>query len=367
MSHVLFRHVVKRYGAYTALDGVDLEVKEGEFLSLLGPSGCGKTTALRLVAGFVEPTSGEIVMDGRGMAGVPPQRRDVGMVFQDYALFPHLSVAENVAFGLRERGRRGRELEARVAELLELVRLPGLAGRYPAELSGGQQQRVALARALAFRPKVLLMDEPLGALDLKLREAMQAELRRLHRALAVTTIYVTHDQGEAMALSDRIAVMAAGRIVQLAPPEEIYKRPATRFVAEFVGKVNLLSARPAGATPSHLVLDYCGRRILCPRGGPGAAPGAAGGEALTVMIRPEALMLYAPGLAPEGCNAVEGTVVDRVFAGSLVHATVELDPATQFLVEARPGDPLTAPGTRVALAWKPEGSSLLVPGNGEKT
>src|SRR5919109_31258 len=241
MARVVLTDVSRRFGGVTAVDGVTLDVGEGEFLTLLGPSGCGKTTTLRMIAGFLPPSRGRIVIDGEDVTRLPARRRNIGMVFQDYALFPHLTVAENIGFGLRERGTPRRRIGERVHELTALVRLTGLERRFPAELSGGQQQRVALARALAYTPRVLLMDEPLGALDLKLREAMQLELAQLQRRLGITTIYVTHDQEEAMTLSDRIAVMSEGRILQVGPPDEVYGRPRTAFVASFVGKVTLLA------------------------------------------------------------------------------------------------------------------------------
>ena len=232
--------VTKRYGRTMAVDGLSLDLAKGEFVSLLGPSGCGKTTLLRLVAGFSEPDSGTILIEGRSMRGVPPARRNLGLVFQNYSLWPHMTVAENVAFGLDCRGIRAAERRLRVADCLSLVQLESLAGRYPRELSGGQQQRVALARALAYQPTILLLDEPLSALDRQLREDLQRELRRLQRELGVTTILVTHDQDEALALSNRIAVMNGGRIEQLGSPEEIYLTPSSPFVAGFVGRAILL-------------------------------------------------------------------------------------------------------------------------------
>jgi ABC-type Fe3+/spermidine/putrescine transport system ATPase subunit len=233
--------ITKRYGAVSAVDRVDLEVREGEFLTLLGPSGCGKTTTLGLIAGFFPPSAGEIYLKGRAVAGLPPFKRDIGVVFQDYALFPHMTAGENVAFGLRMRGIEKSRIQKQVDEALDLVQLRGLAERRPLELSGGQRQRVALARALVIRPTVLLLDEPLSNLDLKLREEMRVEIAGLQRRLGITTVFVTHDQGEALVMSDRIAVMNAGRIEQLGRPAEIYERPASRFVAEFIGRMNFFS------------------------------------------------------------------------------------------------------------------------------
>ena len=241
MSDLRLEGITKRYGAVSAVEGVNLEVRDGEFLTLLGPSGCGKTTTLGLIAGFFPPSAGEIYLKGRPVAGLPPFKRDIGVVFQDYALFPHMTAGENVAFGLKMRGVERSETDARVKEALELVQLRGLADRRPLELSGGQRQRVALARALVIRPAVLLLDEPLSNLDLKLREEMRVEIAGLQRRLGITTVFVTHDQGEALVMSDRIAVMQAGRIVQLGRPAEIYERPASRFVAEFIGRMNFFS------------------------------------------------------------------------------------------------------------------------------
>ena len=239
------RAVTKRFGAFVAVDALDLDVQPGEFLTLLGASGSGKTTTLRMIAGFEHPTSGEILMDGTPLTGLPPFKRDLNTVFQQYALFPHMSVRDNVGYGLRMRGVAGAELTSRVTAALELVQLAHLEQRAPRQLSGGQQQRVALARALVNRPRVLLLDEPLGALDLKLRKEMQLELRHLNRQLGITFIYVTHDQEEALTMSDRIALMHNGRIAQLDPPATMYAQPATRYVADFLGENNLLKATSA--------------------------------------------------------------------------------------------------------------------------
>jgi len=241
VSELRLAGLEKRYGATVAVAGIDLEVREGEFMTLLGPSGCGKTTTLGLIAGFFPPSAGEIYLKGQPVAGLPPFKRDIGVVFQDYALFPHMSAGENVAFGLRMRNIPATEMAQRVREALDLVQLGGLAERRPLELSGGQRQRVALARALVIRPAVLLLDEPLSNLDLKLREEMRVEIAGLQRRLGITTVFVTHDQGEALVMSDRIAVMNAGRIEQIGAPADIYERPATRFVAEFIGRMNFFA------------------------------------------------------------------------------------------------------------------------------
>ncbi|HEY3886246.1 MAG TPA: ABC transporter ATP-binding protein, partial [Vicinamibacterales bacterium] len=287
MAAVRLEALIKQYDTAPVVDGVTLDIEDGEFLTLLGPSGCGKTTTLRMVAGLVLPSAGRVWIGAQDVSRQPPQRRDVGMVFQDYSLFPHLSVADNIAFGLVERRIARPAREARVAELLELVRLPGLGGRYPAELSGGQQQRVAFARAIAHPPRVLLMDEPLGALDLKLRETMQDELRRLQRQLGITTVYVTHDQIEAMRMSDRIAVMNAGRIEQLGSPTAVYERPETEFTAGFVGSINFLKGRCVGRENGwHVVDTSAGRLHACASAGRGTDAAY-----VTLAVRPEHLRL----------------------------------------------------------------------------
>ena len=311
MSELRLAGLEKRYGATVAVAGIDLEVREGEFMTLLGPSGCGKTTTLGLIAGFFPPSAGEIYLKGKPVAGLPPFKRDIGVVFQDYALFPHMTAGENVAFGLKMRNMEKSECDQRVREALDLVQLGGLAERRPLELSGGQRQRVALARALVIRPGVLLLDEPLSNLDLKLREEMRVEIAGLQRRLGITTVFVTHDQGEALVMSDRIAVMNAGRIEQVGAPADIYERPATRFVAEFIGRMNffteanrLIAIRPERARLSghkrddfarpgtvrqvlylgatleyHLTLES-GERALVEAPNDGSAPRFAAGDAV---------------------------------------------------------------------------------------
>ena len=295
--------VSKRFGsgadAVVALDKVSLALRRNEFFTLLGPSGCGKTTLLRLIAGFEQPSSGEILIGGQPMAGQPPYRRPVNTVFQSYALFPHMTVAQNVAFGLEMRRRPRAEIAATVAEMVALVRLGGLEGRRPAQLSGGQQQRVALARALANHPQVLLLDEPLSALDLKLRKEMQTELKRLQHATGLTFVFVTHDQGEALTMSDRIAVMSGGRVLQVGTPKDIYERPTHRFVADFIGDTNLLEAECRAA-------DATGSRCRGPSGIEIAtAQTAALGRRVTLAIRPERVEL-APRTASGWPARVEG-------------------------------------------------------------
>jgi ABC-type Fe3+/spermidine/putrescine transport system ATPase subunit len=277
---------------------------------------------------------------------LPPQKREIGMVFQDYALFPHLTIAENIAFGLVERRVARDAIAARVRELLELIRLPDVAARFPSELSGGQQQRVALARAIAFPPAVLLMDEPLGALDLKLREAMQLELRLLQRKLKITTVYVTHDQTEAMTMSDRIAVMSGGRIEQLDDPARIYNVPRTKFVANFVGKVNFLAGRFVEHSGDLSVVATPCARILGPRIAD-ASPGAA----VTVVVRPERLRLVGDAAPGEGVNVVEGRIETQTFSGNLYHDLLRLADGGSLLVEIRPAERVGGPGERVRVGW----------------
>jgi len=340
--------VTKSYGPVRALDAIDLAVYEGELLSLLGPSGCGKTTTLNVVAGFVEPDGGRVSIDGSDVTAVPAYRRGLGVVFQSYALFPHMSVGDNVAFGLRERGVSRREAAARVDEALALVRLPGAAGRRPQQLSGGMQQRVALARALVIRPRVLLLDEPLAALDKKLREEMRAELRDIQKTVGITTVFVTHDQHEALGLSDRIAVMNAGRIEQLGPPREIYERPATRFVADFIGASSVLVARVIDARTVELGggvrLDVELGRALEP------------GRAVELIVRPERVELGGAGR-----NAVAATVASVMYLGDHTEVRVTLAGGVRLLAVVRGAVALSA-GDAIAVAIAPD--AFLVTGEG---
>jgi spermidine/putrescine ABC transporter ATP-binding subunit len=354
VSRVTMAAVSKRYGPVVALETLDLEIQEGELLTLLGPSGCGKTTTLRLIAGFVEPTSGRISMDGEDVTDLPPQKRSIGMVFQDYALFPHLTIEDNIGFGLRERGVGRADIRRRVGDLLDLVRLPGVERRYPSELSGGQQQRVAVARAVAHPPRVLLMDEPLGALDLKLREAMQFELRRIQQALRITTVYVTHDQGEAMTLSDRIAVMNGGQLVQLGTAADVYGRPRTRFVADFVGKINLLDGRLVGDREGFWVVEVARARLEAPRNG-----SPPRGSAITVGVRPERLSLLGPEAHAGGRNTLKGTVVRTSFTGNLLHVAVDVGEGLVVVVELRAGERSYPVGAEVQVAWDREQALVL--------
>jgi spermidine/putrescine transport system ATP-binding protein len=313
------RNAVKAFGqgsaAVRALDDVSIQIRKGEFFTLLGPSGCGKTTLLRLIAGFEMPTSGTILLDGADITDLPPNRRPVNTVFQSYALFPHLTVAQNVGFGLQMQGRPGAEVEATTAEMLALVKLEPMAGRKTSQLSGGQQQRVALARALAPRPKVLLLDEPLSALDLKLRKEMQIELKRLQTETGITFIFVTHDQEEALTMSDRIGVMSQGKLQQVGSPRDIYTRPVNRFVASFIGETNFLAAR---AVPGGL--EIAGGHVI-----EGTAPAGAG--ALTVAVRPEQVRLCAPGEA----GAIPATVSALVYFGTDTHCHMHLADGTEVV------------------------------------
>jgi putative spermidine/putrescine transport system ATP-binding protein len=338
-SSIALEGVTKRFaGGVTAVDAVSLDIAAGEFFSLLGPSGCGKTTTLRMIAGFEVPDTGRIRLGQRDITKVPVHRRDMGMVFQSYALLPHRTVAENVAFGLRMRKVPREEIETRVRAALEQVKLTGYEERRPAQLSGGQQQRVALARAVVIRPAVLLCDEPLGALDRKLRQAMQVELKELQRALGVTLVFVTHDQEEALAMSDRIAVMNGGRLEQVGAPASIYNQPRTRFVAEFIGDINLIEGT---------VLDG---RFTLPSGIVVPAPATESGPA-TLAVRPERVTLSPPGAA-----SLEGVIADASFLGDQVIYVVDLVGGWRMVAKERNagGSELRQPGSPVALSWAPD-------------
>jgi spermidine/putrescine transport system ATP-binding protein len=317
--------VTKRYGDAVALDRVSLQIESGEFFCLLGPSGCGKTTTLNLIGGFVPLSSGELRIEGRRVNDLPPHRRNVNTVFQNYALFPHMSVAENVEFGLRMEGLPGGEIRRRSSEYLELVGLAGYQDRHPTQLSGGQAQRVALARALAKRPAVLLLDEPLGALDLKLRKQMQVEFARIHRQVGTTFVFVTHDQEEALSMATRIAVMSGGQVRQVGPPREIYQRPVDRFVADFIGESNFLDGQLTnnGTGPGFRLLD--GTVVPIP------TDGAAADHRVALMIRPESLGvgLEAPASAMRGAD-IGGRATNVAFMGNHTRITVET-PAGTFV------------------------------------
>jgi spermidine/putrescine transport system ATP-binding protein len=354
-------NVVKEYTSHgevvRAVKGVSLAITEGEFFSLLGPSGCGKTTSMRMIAGFEDPTQGVVRLHGQDVTSVPPNKRDVNMVFQSYALFPHMSVWENVAFGLKRKSVETAEIQRRVGEILEVVDLTGREKRRPKEMSGGQQQRVALARALVNRPRALLLDEPLGALDLKLRQAMQIELKRIQRDVGITFVYVTHDQGEALTMSDRIAVMNDGLVDQLAAPREIYERPATKFVAGFIGTSNLLSGTVDKVNGSTAVLALGpSDRILAPVEG-----AVSVGDTLELTVRPEKITISTE--QPEGDRSVvQGAVSEVVYLGtSNSYAVVLADGAeiTVFQQNAHDSTITAERGDTVWLSWQPQHSYVL--------
>jgi spermidine/putrescine transport system ATP-binding protein len=353
--------VTKRFGGMVAVDDVTIEVARGEFFSLLGPSGCGKTTSLRMIAGFEEPDSGRVVLTGRDIVGVAPYKRNVNTVFQSYALFPHLTVADNVAFGLRRKKVARSEIKARVKRYLDLVQLPGYDSRRPSQLSGGQQQRVALARALVNEPAVLLLDEPLGALDLKLRKQMQLELMRIQREVGVTFIYVTHDQEEALVMSDRLAVMSQGKIEQIGFPEDIYERPATRFVAGFIGTSNIIEAEVVGRAGDLLqIASAPGDRLLVV---PPADRSISIGATLAFTVRPEKLRVAGESepVADQLCT-VAGTVVDVVYQGVSTQLVVRTDAGTTLVAFRQNSERVSdagVPGTRARLVWDPEFNVVL--------
>ena len=351
---VQFRGISKHYGSFCAIHGLQLDIRAGEFMTLLGPSGSGKTTTLMLIAGFDAPSAGEILIDGAPVVRLPPYRRNVGMVFQSYALFPHMTVAENIGFPLKQRGVVRAERDAAVRRMLDLVQLPGFAGRYPQQLSGGQQQRVAIARAVVFDPQVLLMDEPLSALDKQLRDAMQMEIKRLHDRLGITFVYVTHDQGEALAMSDRVAVMNEGRVEQLASPQAVYDAPSNRFVAAFVGQANFAPVSSvAEQDDGLLVWTAWGAAVRAPQ-----QPHASG---CACMVRPERMTAGPPGAAPPGQNGLQATVRKAVFMGEATRYTLETDTRETLLVKQpnRAGRPVLRPGEPALVTWAVHDTRLV--------
>jgi spermidine/putrescine transport system ATP-binding protein len=355
---ITLEHVVKRFGRASAVEDAHFAVGRGEFFSLLGPSGCGKTTTLRMIAGFEQPTAGRILLDGHDVAGVPPYRRQVNTVFQHYALFPHMTVTDNVAFGPRSRKLGAAETARRVAELLAVVRLDSFADRKPAQLSGGQQQRVALARALANYPSALLLDEPLGALDLALRQAMQLELTRIQREVGITFIYVTHDQEEALTMSDRIAVMSEGRIEQIGSPREIYDMPVSAFVAGFIGAANLLPGVVRVVDGNSMTVELAGgHRVAVPADGGALAPGSA----VTVMLRPERLRLTES--APAAGESLPVTLEQSVFRGPVLRHTLRTADGTAIVAHALAGPCLPAfrPGLALWVSWNADAARVLPP------
>jgi putative spermidine/putrescine transport system ATP-binding protein len=351
MTFLELTNIQKRFGEVLAVEDFNLAAERGEFVSFLGPSGCGKTTTLRMIAGFERPTSGSIVVDGTDITDRPPNRRNVGMVFQSYALFPNMTVADNIAFGLRIRKRSKADISKRVGELLELIHLPDRGERFPYQLSGGQQQRVALARALAIEPQVLLLDEPLSALDAKIRISLRQEIRAIQRQLGITTVYVTHDQEEALSLSDRVVVMSEGRIEQIGAPASIYNFPATPFVASFVGTLNLLTARVVDGAAGRLTLaDQPIRAAGTVEAGPGSVA--------TVAIRPEGIELGEGG----GENRLTGIVEEVSFLGSIVRIRIRLaDDTSKISLDTfnDPSAPAPAIDERVTISFPPDACLVI--------
>ena len=351
------RNVRRIYGSVTAVDGVSVALSSGEFLSFLGPSGSGKTTTLAMIAGLVEPTAGEILLKGQPLNPLPPYRRNIGVVFQNYALFPHMTVAKNIAFPLEMRRVAGAEIEQRVARVLSLVGLADFGARLPSQLSGGQQQRVALARAMVFEPPLLLMDEPLGALDKKLREQMQLEIKQLHRNMGMSIIYVTHDQEEALTMSDRIAVFNNGRIEQIGTPADLYEHPQTRFVANFIGETNLFAGLVSEVAEGYCKINGNGLELRARNGG-----GIKKGQKAFVAVRPERTMLCEPGRAvAPGENRMTGEVSETVYLGRSRKYVVRAGGADVTVVQQIGSrlDSAFSIGDPVAVHWKIEDATAV--------
>ena len=359
MNEALIRieNVTKSFGGFEALHGIDIEIGRGEFFSLLGASGCGKTTLLRILAGIESPSTGRVLIDGQDMSGVPPERRPTNMVFQSYAIFPHLNVVENVGYGLRNLKIGRTEAKARIESSIELVKLNGLEDRNSHTLSGGQRQRVALARALAMQPKVLLLDEPLSALDKKLREEMQLELRAMQRRLGITFVFATHDQEEAMTLSDRIAMMSAGKIIQLDTPKRLYERPATREVAEFIGAMNLFPARIVGVGKQTLTLDgSLFNGLSAPKPETDSAPGTE----VHLAVRPERIVLQAAN--SQTPHQISARVAEAVYLGDRINYLLDVKGMDRQILatSAQSNDDMHKIGSEVAVSWPEEAGRVLV-------
>jgi len=354
MAEVVLRNIVARYGQFVAVDNLSLTIGSGQFVTLLGPSGCGKSTTLRIIAGLMKPTSGDVLFAGRNVTGASAADRNIGMVFQSLALFPHMTVADNIAFGLRMRSVAAGVIEKRVRKILEMVRLEEMADRYPSQMSGGQQQRVALARAIVIEPSILILDEPFGALDRKLREAMQVELHQLTRDMKITALFVTHDQEEALMLSDSIAVMNKGRIEQYGTPQEIYAAPTTRFVADFMGMTNFLRGRVAGRDDDRLAIAIGGTTVKTQ-----VAAGISNGDDVTFAVRPEKVMLAGSGTPSD--SAVEGIIRQVTYHGD----------ASRFVLSLKSGETIVAlekhdrdagersVGSTVWAHWAPEDTRVF--------
>jgi ABC-type Fe3+/spermidine/putrescine transport system ATPase subunit len=355
-DYLVLKDLTKKFGkgdaAVTAVDAINLTVKEGELITLLGPSGCGKTTTLRMIAGFHTPTSGDILIDGDSVNTLPPNKRPTAMVFQNYALFPHLTVRENISFGLKVRGDNKEEIIRKVDEIMNLIGLNGLADRQPRELSGGQQQRVSLARAMIMEPKVLLFDEPLSNLDAMLRVSTRLEIRKLQQRVGITSVYVTHDQEEAMTLSDQVIIMKDGLIQQIGSPAEIYSHPCNRFVAGFIGKANFLDATIKEIKNEQLILDFMGKEILAPHWN----KSLKAGDSVVVVARPESILINEPS---DDC--VEGTVINSVYFGSQMLYEVKVSDDLIFRIEV--ADPQQhiqfAAGIKVGLSFKDRSLHVL--------
>ena len=357
--YISFENVTKKFGDFTAVNDLSLVIYEREFFALLGASGCGKSTLLRMLAGFDEPTAGRIMLDGQDMKGIPPYRRPVNMMFQSYALFPHMTVENNIAFGLKQEGMPRPEIDKRVKEMLELVKLEQFAKRKPHQLSGGQRQRVALARSVAKRPKVLLLDEPLGALDKKLREETQFELMDLQQELGLTFVVVTHDQEEAMTMADRIAIMDKGKVMQVATPAEVYEAPASRFIADFVGTVNMFEGKVTGRDGASTTIDAgSGLSIRTDNGGDAAA-----GNTVWYAVRPEKIRVSSKKPDDQSLNAVEGEVWDVAYLGDMTVYHVRLDDGrivrTSLINSQRLTDDPLSWNDRAWVSFRPDAGVVL--------